>query len=464
MKGDFSRVTFDPRKNFTRVLMQQGRVQLDADWNEQAAILLHYLRTLAADVIGPFGGPKGGLGFTIAKVEANGKLADLKIGPGHYYVDGLLCENPGIEKPGVAGRQPIDYSKQRDYPESENLPDKIPFLVYLDVWERHITWVQDDGIREVALGRLDTATRAQLVWQVRAVREASGVGVVGETKDAVMGQWQKWVSFWQPPNRGKLKARAKIEGDDTNPCIASPEARYRGAENQLYRVEIQAYEASPDGTKAVTFKWSRENGSVIFPIRDLRGMTAQLGNLGRDEATGLKRGDWVELVDDVIDLSGKPGPLLRVTEIDAARATVTFEKAAGDNSNLPDYDEQGEATRKHAFLRRWDHKESSYKKKEDTRQPKGGVLFVFGEAGDGWLSLENGVQIQFQKEGTYRPGDYWLIPARTATGDVEWPGTVKEPEAVPPHGVEHHFAPLALVTAGATPIVDLRRSFEGMAK
>jgi hypothetical protein len=456
MKGDFSRVTFDPRKNFTRVLMQQGRVQLDADWNEQAAILLHYLRTLAADVIGPFGGPKEGLGFEIAKVEANGKLSDLTIGPGHYYVDGLLCENPGN-----AESKPIEYSRQRDYAEPAALPPQLPFLVYLDVWERHITWVQDDAIREVALGRLDTATRAQLVWQVRAVREAPGVGVVGETKDAVMGQWQKWVSFWQPPNRGKLKARARMEGDDTDPCTASPEARYRGAENQLYRVEIQAYEAS---AKALTFKWSRENGSVIFPLRSLRGMTAQLGSLGRDEATGLKRGDWVELVDDVIDLRGTPGPLLKVTEIDAARATVTLEKAAGDNVNLPDYDEPDEATRKHAFLRRWDHQESAYKKKEDARPPKGGVLFVFGEAGDGWLSLESGVQIQFQQEGTYRPGDYWLIPARTATGDVEWPGTVKEPEAVPPHGVEHHFAPLALVTAGATPVVDLRRSFEGMAK
>ena len=58
MKGDFSRDTFDPTKGFSRVLMQQGRVQLDADWNEQAAILLHYLRTLAADLIGPCAGPK----------------------------------------------------------------------------------------------------------------------------------------------------------------------------------------------------------------------------------------------------------------------------------------------------------------------------------------------------------------------------------------------------------------------
>jgi uncharacterized membrane protein len=47
MKGDFSRSTFDPANNFTSVRMQQGRMQLDADWNEQMDILLHLLRAQA---------------------------------------------------------------------------------------------------------------------------------------------------------------------------------------------------------------------------------------------------------------------------------------------------------------------------------------------------------------------------------------------------------------------------------
>ena len=38
MKGDFSRDTFDARRDYVRVLMQQGRVQVDADFNEQHAI------------------------------------------------------------------------------------------------------------------------------------------------------------------------------------------------------------------------------------------------------------------------------------------------------------------------------------------------------------------------------------------------------------------------------------------
>ena len=52
MKGDFTRVTFEPQKRYTGVRMQQGRVQLDADWNEQAEIQAYLERTEATDVIG----------------------------------------------------------------------------------------------------------------------------------------------------------------------------------------------------------------------------------------------------------------------------------------------------------------------------------------------------------------------------------------------------------------------------
>ena len=57
MKGDFSRQTFDRTKHYDSVLMQQGRVQLDADWNEQQAIHQHRVETEAQDVIGLSGAP-----------------------------------------------------------------------------------------------------------------------------------------------------------------------------------------------------------------------------------------------------------------------------------------------------------------------------------------------------------------------------------------------------------------------
>lgn len=454
MKGDFSRLNlFDPLKQYTRVMEQQGRVQLDADWNEQADIFLHYLRTLAADLIGPFGGPAGDeYGFEILSPTKD----DLTIGKGRYYVDGLLCE---VRPAG--NEKTVSYLGQ---PHPDAFP-ATPFLVYLDVWERHVTYLQDDSIREVALGGADTTTRTQVVWRARATdkgKDGKSEILPGLAKEDVWKNWGEWVQLWKPS--GRLRAQAKRGGDDTDPCTASPEASYRGTENQLYRVEIQGW----DGT-ALTFKWSRENGSVAFAIEDLQGEVATLASLGRDDAPGLKKGDWVEIVDDDSEGAGIPGPLRKVEKIDEPKRTVTLEVPDGGES-LPKYKEgegEGSARAKHALLRRWDHRESAPPKSGP--KPKGAVLFVSQENPDkdaGWLTLENGIRIQFEP-GSFRPGDYWLIPARAATGDVEWPGDPKNPEFVLPHGVEHHYAPLALVGKDAATLKiqqDLRRSFGQLAR
>ena len=69
-------------------------------------------------------------------------------------------------------------------------------------------------------------------------------------------------------------------------------------------------------------------------------------------------------------------------------------------------------------------------------------------------------------------GDYWLIAARTETGDVEWPQVVVDPaaaipqaagpQALPPLGVDYAFAPLEIVRAGG--VDDLRLQFAPLAK
>ncbi|MGB9145555.1 MAG: DUF6519 domain-containing protein, partial [Acidobacteriaceae bacterium] len=92
MAGDFSRSTINPVKHYAGVLMQQGRVQVDADWNEQLALQLYRTWTETRDLIGLCGTPKAGTGFAISSFA---KGVDLRIGNGRYYVNGLLCEiNP----------------------------------------------------------------------------------------------------------------------------------------------------------------------------------------------------------------------------------------------------------------------------------------------------------------------------------------------------------------------------------
>src|SRR4051812_46184342 len=90
MSGDYTRNTFNPRQDFTAVLMQQGRVQMDADWNEQIEIIARRLQAGSLDTFGPAVVPTDYAGFEI--VAGAGAIT---IGRGRIYVDGLLAENHG---------------------------------------------------------------------------------------------------------------------------------------------------------------------------------------------------------------------------------------------------------------------------------------------------------------------------------------------------------------------------------
>ena len=155
MTGDFARVTFDPLMRFTQVLQNQGRVNLEADWNEQGAIVLHLLRTLIVDLGGSAWRP--GHGFDLEWDAAN---TTLTIADGHFFVDGILCEND----------EKVTYATQPWRPLPEGDPDQLAQelgLVFLDAWERHVTSIEVPQLREVALNGVDTTSRAQVVWQVR---------------------------------------------------------------------------------------------------------------------------------------------------------------------------------------------------------------------------------------------------------------------------------------------------------
>src|SRR5450432_785275 len=160
MMGDFTRDSFEAAKRFRRVLLQQGRVQLDADFNEQSSILLCHSEILTTSLLGRFGGPRNIVGadrrwmrndgFLIGPGASPGATNDFTIGAGLYYVDGILCENFETQT----------FTTQADFLAR---PDaKLPstqVLIYLEVFERAVAAAQDDAIAEPALEGLDTAER-----------------------------------------------------------------------------------------------------------------------------------------------------------------------------------------------------------------------------------------------------------------------------------------------------------------
>jgi hypothetical protein len=466
MRGDFARVTFDPLMHFTRVLQNQGRVQLEADWNEQGAIFLHLLRSLIVDLAGPAW--RAGSGFAL---DWDGAARDVTISAGHCYIDGFLCEN---EKNTTFSTQP-----RRPTPDEPAVlsADKLGF-VYIDAWERHVTAWEVPRLREVALGIAETASRAQLVWQIRfldtdtikarldaaidalavqhlaaqkgndpdaAEIENAGAALIelrNVLPTAFNCEHAQKVLAASIQTAGRLRARPSTPSNpETDPCSLSPASAYRGRENQLYRVEIH----NRGDAKTATFKWSRENGGVTFPVLDANSdgkpphTIVTLTHLGRDARLGLCAGDWVEYVDDDIVLAQHAGPMARVLGVDRGELTATL-----DALLTPDL-------KKHPLLRRWDQSQNLL----------GDGVSAIVEANDdsGWLELEDGIEVQFQPGGLYWTGDYWLIPARVATGGIEWPvnetstQTPKPPLACKPNGVEHHTAPLGLLKPGQPPTI-----------
>jgi hypothetical protein len=525
MKSDSSRDTFDARKHYSGVRMQQGRVQVDADWNEQHEIVAHRVRTEAADLIGRCGGPLHHAAFHIVASPAdlsaeeralpeNAPIAgvsgsDFLISAGRYYVDGVLCENERL----------TSYLNQPDLPGGVRIATPGLYIVYLDAWQRHLTVLDDPSIREVALGGPDTATRTKTVWQVKYW--FAGAAAAGNCL-TTFADFDAAIA----PGTGTLAARAKPDPTSTNPCIVPPGAGYRGLENQLYRVEVHDAGAAIDATTAGTavtrvvntsnqvqftgsaswtvgqaveifsgkagsdpmngtlaaivakddpsktltlsiavadlgleephlravgasYKWSRNNGAIVTAIESIDGADVTVHDLGPDSVLGFSEGQWIEISDDARELNGLPGQLARISRIDRAINLITLSAAPRPLSTQAG----GVDKTLHPKLRGWDG--------------IGAIKFHPLTTEDHVLDLEDGVEVRFAA-GTFRSGDYWTIPARTATadaqsGNIEWPhDAAGAPLAQLPFGIRHRYCRLAMLqwngrTFGA--IEDCRRLF-----
>ena len=404
MKGDFTRFSFNARRHYNGVLKQQGRVDLDADWNEQVQIQNHLDIVRTKDIIGPCGVPAKGGGFEI--VVGNG--LDFSISPGRIYVDGILCQ---LEPDSNDPQGFVNYKKQPDYPQAPDI-EKISGenvrkdLIYLDVWKRHVTVIEDPLIQEKALGGPDTTTRIKTVCQVKVL---TGVQVQGPGCE---------VTGWEDkPSRGRLSTGVVSPPPSTDPCKLALVGGYTGLENRLYRVEIHQ-SGNPDlGIAGATFKWSRDNGSVVFPIRKITSgpvpqSTVEVNRLGRDQVLTINENDWVEVIDDSTELAGKPGAMARVLLIEEGQLTLTLNK---DVSNFDTLDG-------HCKVRKWDQA-------SDALPVTSGVP----------LNLEDGIQITFSGDN-FKTGDYWTFASRTASG------TVAELKNATPEGIKHHYCKLAVIS------------------
>jgi Family of unknown function (DUF6519)/Chaperone of endosialidase len=517
MKGDFTRFTFQPNKQYTSVLMQQGRLQLDADWNEQMSILAYLDRVQIRDTIGAAAGTSETAGgFAIHPTSDN---QDLTISPGRFYINGLLCElvrgtdlkvtqpdstalkltvsnwlvdgqefqvgqwveilvnsTPATTTPQIKKITDIDpklqiltldtpldltlanslteltlrrlttYNNQPDYPNPKS-DDDGEYLVYLDAWQRHITTIEDPSICEVALQVPDTATRTKTVWQVKLLRlEEENPLTIADTdklddiiaKIKARTEWQQLTGNYSDNNQILAGRRVELTAStDRNPGANLPEpGAYQGNDNRLYRIEVH----QSGSIETATFKWSRDNGSVVSAIDSIENDVINLISSSKEvykrfENEPGKQQPWLEIISEEQELKNEPGTLVQLVKAKPNQLTFNLSKIRGTIPTAT----KASARSQNLKVRLW----------HDT--PDGEIIVT-----KDWIALEDGISIKFNagtftttanENGNYefKNGDFWLIPARESTRSIEWARDGQNRwQPQPSQGIYHQYTPLAI--------------------
>ena len=453
MGSDRARVSYDPSRHWRGVINQQGRVTLEADWNEAAAIAAEGDRAQLVDVIGPSGTPDDG--YAVIPVTDSGGTAtgDLTIQKGTLYVGG---ERMVLDAD-------LDYAKQPagDWVDWEGDPLWVApaavlqknqdEAVYLLLREQEVGAVEDPALLDIALGGPDTSERLRIVQRV--VRGATGAtdcaGALGDLETS----WAKLGLQFDPATMrldsvSSLQVSFEKTSSGPKPCDPVAQGGYLGAENQLIRVQV----ASVDGkTGAPTLVWGFDNASFLYRLDP---------SLAVDTAGGTTT---VKLMEAPVDSYHQPTNGQAVEVLEAAAALTATDYVAATTGIVttvttaynPDTQELviGAALATPAtdspllFLRVW----------QDTIAYKTGPVSL----GD------TGLQVTLTSStGVFHVGDYWTFAAR--------PGTPTEVSPVypqrildapqPPDGPRLWACQLAVVAwSGGTPTVsDCRHHFPNL--
>jgi Family of unknown function (DUF6519) len=356
------------------------------------------------------------------------------VAAGRYHAAGLT---PALS--AATGYPEVSYPPRAGFPTSEPMfglaTPQPPIVAYLETWERDVTAAEDPGLREVALGKVDTTVRTEVIGQIKWA--VAG----GLTPAELRGAFRSIA-----PSTSELVVSAPTTPPSSDPCALPTSGGYTGADHRLYRFEVHA----AGGPTTARLKWSRDNAAHVFTVREL---TTSRVTLDRD--CGLVAGDLVEVLSEVVDLG------------DAGLATVT---AAGVTP----------AARRVGMLARLKQEESDSQGRDvfSLRDPANPVLgvdpatdpvrypTVNGERvplrlrrWDGVVTpevsgtdvvarIEDGIELRLA--GTFRPGEYWQYEARRGASNDNGPWRAR------PHGPERILAPLALLDMTGAPSEPLR--------
>src|ERR1044071_8054723 len=343
MASDRARITYDEQRKYRSVVMQQGRVSLEADFNENVELENEVDRRVTLDVVGPTGTPDHGYG--IGATLGSGNAREVWIGNGTMYVGGIRVSLPWrtFDSPQMG---PWSYESQPDWRHMPQ-PDttKQREIVWLELFEQEISAVEDRALREVALGGPDTAARLRIMQRIH--RTAINADNCKDAFLELIWQWAKeGYEFDEKSMRksGSAKLAVGFEPPATpvDPCDPTAAGGYLEADNQLIRVAITSDNPSTSKHRLV---WSYDNASFIYSVvdRPAGGNALKIGSRPVDDEHTPRPNQYAELLRgmalldtallDHDTLAAEPfGPILRIAAYDPDEQLITL-----DSAMPPDY-------------------------------------------------------------------------------------------------------------------------------
>ena len=473
MGSDRARVSFDPSRRWRAVIAQQGRVTVEADWNEAQAIAAAQSRADLRAVVGLSGTPDDGYRLLAPAPPAGsgspaaGPAGDLAIQHGTFYVGGVRVE---LDADTPIGTQPDwqDFPAEpaaADQPVPSGPPQTGNELVYLLLREQEAGAVEDSALREIALGGPDTSQRTRILQRV--LRHPT---TAATWTDGWADTGQSWAAggFALDPATMRLESAARLQVSFTSviaPSACQPDALggYLGAENQLIRAQICGVQ---NGNPVVV--WGYDNASFLYrvsaaaPDSASGTTTLTLASTPVDTYHQPQPGQVVEVLTSAVQLpaspsAGTPPPPDAIASSSGVVAALTASGGynpadgtvvVGTALTAP----FGPADTPVLFLRVWQG--------QVTCTP--GVPAPLGDTG---------LQVTLTaapaaSAGTpaFHAGDHWLIAVRPAAPTQVYPARLLTPQ--PPDGPLLWAAPLGLVTwSGGAAVVadDARPAFATLA-
>ncbi|WP_246540279.1 DUF6519 domain-containing protein [sulfur-oxidizing endosymbiont of Gigantopelta aegis] len=258
MKTQISRIRKNTQKNYSSISHQQGRMLTDSDLTEQALLSRDRLNQVLYDVIGS-GTPRHNALLQLND-ESGEPVPELHWGNngGRVYVDGIAADVRPSDS--ATETDSFQYEHQLYYPMGDNaslLPIETPYRLYLDVWGRSITWLEDEDLRDPGLHGADTTTRTQTLAQVKWCR--ADIDPLCVELNPAIGNC-----------RLKLILRSLSSSSDLcDPCANELELN-DAVGNYLFRVEVHdVHYDENDQADALVLKWSSENGAEAYKTADV---------------------------------------------------------------------------------------------------------------------------------------------------------------------------------------------------